>query len=388
MRALCWYGKEDVRVETVADPAILAPRDAILRVTAAGICGSDLHLYAGLVPGMRIGDILGHEIVGEIVETGKAAKGLERGARVLIPFAISCGRCAYCRGELWSLCDNSNPNAEMAERLYGQAGAGVLGFSHLFGGYAGGQAEYVRVPFADSNAFLVPDRVSDDQAVLVTDSFPAGYMAAEACGIAPGDTVAVWGCGPVGLFAIVSSVLLGAARVIAIDKTPERLILAERLGAEVLNEQEEDVLERLSDLTSGQGPDACIEAVGMEAPLSPFLSLYDRAMKSAGFGTDRGSALSEAIRACRKGGTVSVAGFYCGAGDGVPLGAAFTKGLTIKMGPAHVPRYARQLLARIEAGEVDPAVVVTHRMSLEEAPEGYALMRWKDEGCLKVVLRP
>ena len=388
MRAVCWYGPGDVRVEHVAEPAILNPRDAIVRVTRSAICGSDLHLFGGFIPGMKSGDILGHEFMGEVVEVGKEST-LKRGDRVVVPFAIACGRCFFCQRELWSLCDNSNPSAPTLEKLYGYAGGGVFGYSHLYGGYAGGQAEYVRVPFADVGALAVPESIDDEQALFLSDIFPTGYMAAENCNIQSGDVVAVWGCGPVGQFAIRSAFLLGAERVIAIDRFPERLHMAESQGkAEVLNYEDLDVLDEIKERTGGRGPDACIDAVGMEAHGTGVSAFYDRAKQAVKLETDRPTALREAIQACRKGGTVSIPGVYGGVVDKLPLGAAFAKGITLRMGQTHVHRYLRPLLSRVERGEVDPSFVITHRMTLDEAPRGYRMFRDKEDECIKVVLRP
>jgi threonine dehydrogenase-like Zn-dependent dehydrogenase len=389
MKAVCWYGAEDVRVETVPDPVILNPRDAIVRVTRTAICGSDLHLFGGFIPTMRAGDILGHEFMGEVVEIGTAATGLSRGDRVVVPFAIGCGRCFFCQRELWSLCDNSNPNAAMLEKIYGYSGAGLFGYSHLYGGYAGGQAEYVRVPFADVGALKIPDGVDDEQALFLSDIFPTGYMAAENCTIQSGDVVAVWGCGPVGQFAIRSAFMLGAERVIAIDRFPERLHMAESQGkAEVINYEDLDTVDELKERTGGRGPDACIDAVGLEAHGTGMGALYDRAKQAVRLETDRPTALREAIQACRKGGTVSIPGVYGGYIDKVPLGAAFAKGLTIRMGQTHVHRYMRPLLNRIQRAEIDPSFVISHRMALDDAPRGYQMFRDKDDECIKVVLRP
>jgi threonine dehydrogenase-like Zn-dependent dehydrogenase len=389
MRAVCWYGTEDVRVERVPDPTILNPRDAIVRVTRTAICGSDLHLFGGFIPGMKAGDILGHEFMGEVVELGKATTGLKRGDRVVVPFAIACGHCFFCQRELWSLCDNSNPNASMLEKLYGQSGAGLFGYSHLYGGYAGGQAEYVRVPFADVGALKVPDGVDDEQALFLSDIFPTGYMAAENCAIQSGDVIAVWGCGPVGQLAIKSAYMLGAERVIAIDRFPERLHMAESHGkAEVINYEDLDAVEELRERTGGRGPDSCIDAVGMEAHGTGVSALYDRAKQAVRLESDRPTALREAIQACRKGGTVSIPGVYGGYIDKVPLGAAFAKGLTIRMGQTHVHRYMRPLLNRIQRAEVDPSFVITHRMSLDDAARGYTMFRDKEDECIKVVMRP
>jgi threonine dehydrogenase-like Zn-dependent dehydrogenase len=338
---------------------------------------------------MRGGDILGHEFMGEVVEVGKATGGLKRGDRVVVPFAIACGQCFFCQRELWSLCDNSNPNAGMLEKLYGQSGAGLFGYSHLYGGYAGGQAEYVRVPFADVGAVTVPEGVDDEQALFLSDIFPTGYMAAENCTIQSGDVVAVWGCGPVGQMAIKSAYMLGAERVIAIDRFPERLHLAESQGkAEVINYEDLDAAEELKERTGGRGPDACIDAVGMEAHGTGVSALYDRAKQAVRLESDRPTALREAIQACRKGGTVSIPGVYGGYIDKVPLGAAFAKGLTIRMGQTHVHRYMRSLLNRIQRDEVDPSFIITHRMTLDDAPRGYAMFRDKEDECIKVVMRP
>jgi threonine dehydrogenase-like Zn-dependent dehydrogenase len=389
MKALRWNGKNDVRVETVDDPRILNPQDAIVRVSATAICGSDLHLYEGYIPTLEKGDILGHEFMGEIVEVGPAVSHRKVGERVVVPFTIACGRCFFCRQQMWSLCDNSNPNAWMAEKLYGYSPAGLFGYSHMLGGYAGGQAEYVRVPFADVGPLPVPDGLADEQVLFLSDIFPTGYMAAENCNIQPGDTIAVWGCGPVGQFAIQSAWLLGAERVIAIDRFPERLALAETWGhAEVIDYDEVDVGDALRELTGGRGPDACIDAVGMEAHGTSIDALYDSAKQSLRLATDRAHALRQALQACRKGGTVSIPGVYGGLLDKVPLGAAFSKGLTLKMGQTHVHRYMRPLLARIVAGEIDPSRIVSHRLPLDEAPHGYEIFQRKEEQCIKVVLSP
>ncbi|HET9211509.1 MAG TPA: zinc-dependent alcohol dehydrogenase [Thermoanaerobaculia bacterium] len=391
MRAVCWNGKSDVRVETVPDPKILNARDAIVRITSTAICGSDLHLYNGFIPTMKKGDILGHEFMGEVVELGQGVKNLSVGDRVIVPFAIACGNCWFCQQELFSLCDNSNPNAWMAEKAYGHATAGLFGYSHLTGGYAGGQAEFVRVPFADVGPLKIEDSsLSDEQVLFLTDIFPTGYMAAENCNIKPGDTVAVWGCGPVGQFAIQSAWLLGAGRVIAIDRFPERLQLAATWGrAEVLNYEEVDSLvDTLREMTGGRGPDACIDAVGLEAHGTTVDALYDRAKQSVKLETDRPHALRQAFQACRKGGTVSIPGVYGGLLDKLNLGAAFQKGLTLKMGQTHVQRYTRPLLERIQNGEIDPTRVISHRLSLEDAPGAYRTFREKEDSCIKVVMKP
>lgn len=389
MRAVCWYGVGDVRVETCPDPAILNPHDAILRVTSTAICGSDLHLYGGYIPTMMPGDILGHEFMGEVVELGPEVDNLRIGDRVVVPFSICCGRCWYCQNELWSLCDNTNPNAWIPEGLYGHSSAGLFGYSHMMGGYAGGQAEYVRVPYANVGPVVVPDDLPDERVLFLGDVLPTGYMAAENCGIEQGETVAVWGCGPVGQLAIQSAYLLGADRVIAIDRFEERLRMASELGgAEVLDYEEVDVQEALRDITGGVGPDSCIDAVGLEAHGAGFFGSYDRVKQSLRLATDRPTALREAMNACRKGGTLSVPGVYGGFLDKIPMGAAFNKGLTLKMGQTHVQRYIRPLLERVENGDLDASAIITHRLSLEEAPEAYQAFRDKEEDCIKVVMRP
>jgi threonine dehydrogenase-like Zn-dependent dehydrogenase len=390
MRAITWAGRNKVEVSDVPDPSIRNARDAIVRVTATAICGSDLHLYGGFVPGMLKGDILGHEFMGEVVEVGSAIRNLHPGDRVVVPFPIACGSCFFCQREMFSLCENSNPNAWMAEKLWGHSPCGIFGYSHLLGGYAGGQAEYARVPFADIGPIRVPDSLSDEQVLFLSDILPTGYMAAENCGIVPGDTVAVWGCGPVGLFAIASALLLGAERVVAIDRFPERLRLAGlRLGAETLDYTEDNVLEALKELTGGRGPDACIDAVGMEAHAHHSLAYaYDRVKQAMALESGRPIALREAIQACRSGGTISVAGVYGGLIDKFPVGTVMNRSLTIKTGQTHVQRYMRPLLEKIEQGRLDPSFVITHRMSLDEAPLAYAMFRSKQDGCIKVVLRP
>ena len=389
MKALCWYGRHDVRVERVPDPEILNPHDAILRVTSTAICGSDLHLYDGFIPAMRKGDVLGHEFMGEVMEVGKEVTGLERGDRVVVPFAIACGSCQPCQRGLWSLCDNSNPNAWMAEKLYGYSGGGLFGYSHLYGGYAGGQAEYVRVPFADVGPLKVPDELTDEQVLFLSDIFPTGYMAAENCQIGDGDVVAVWGCGPVGLFAIRSAFLLGAHRVIAIDRVPARLDLAREQGAEVIDFMEADVYESLREMTSGRGPDACIDAVGLEAHGAGSLgAVYDKAKSSLMMATDRLEALRQAILACGKGGRVSIPGVYGGFLDKVPLGAAFAKGLTFRMGQTHVHKYLPSLLDLVRREVVDPTFVISHRLPLTQGPQAYDMFLNTPDSCTKVVLKP
>jgi threonine dehydrogenase-like Zn-dependent dehydrogenase len=389
MRAVRWHGKADVRVDRVPDPEIVNPRDVIVRVTRTAICGSDLHLYGAFIPTMREGDILGHEFMGEIVDVGKEVRELAVGNRVVVPFAISCGACFFCSHEQWSLCDNTNPNAWMAETMYGHSGAGIFGYSHLLGGYAGGQAEYVRVPFADVGCLKLENGIDDERVLFLGDILPTGYMAAENCDIERGDVVAVFGCGPVGLFALKCASMLGAERVIAIDRIPERLELARRAcGAEIINYEETSVLEALEAMTGGRGPDACIDAVGMEAHGADITGLYDRAKQAVRLQTDRPTALRYAIMACRKGGVVSTPGVYGGVVDKLPMGAVFAKGLTIKTGQTHVHRYMRPLLQRIEAGDIDPSFVITHRMPLDEAPRAYEMFRGKEQGCIKVVLQP
>ncbi|HEX4567546.1 MAG TPA: zinc-dependent alcohol dehydrogenase [Vicinamibacterales bacterium] len=389
MKALCWYGTDDVRIARVPDPKILNPRDAIVKVTLTAICGSDLHLLDGFIPTMKRGDILGHEFMGEVVDLGPDVKNLQRGDRVIVPFTIACGHCFFCERGLWSACDNSNPNAWMLEDLYGFAGSGLFGYSHMMGGYAGGQAEYVRVPFADVGPFKVPDGIPDERVLFLTDIFPTGYMAAENADITPGDTVAVWGCGPVGQMCIRSAWLFGAGRVIAIDREPERLQMAAACGkAEVIDLTSTNVYEALKDMTGGRGPDACIDAVGLEAHAATIDDWYDRAKTSTMMATDRLSALRQAIHCCRKGGTVSIPGVYGGFLDKMPMGAAFGKGLTMKMGQTHVHRYLPRLMDYITRGEVNPAFVITHRARLDDAPEMYRTFRDKEDGCIKVVLKP
>jgi threonine dehydrogenase-like Zn-dependent dehydrogenase len=390
MRAVCWYGKQDVRVMRVPDPAILDPDDAILKVRLTAICGSDLHLYGGFIPSMKPGDILGHEFLGEVVEVGSGVRELAVGDRVVVPFAIACGHCGSCRRDLWSLCENSNPGNEMLRALYGTPGAGLFGYSHLYGGFAGGQAEYVRVPFADVGPLKLPPDISDEDALFLSDILPTGYQAAENANILPGDVVAVWGAGPVGLFAMQSALLLGASQVIAIDTVATRLQLArERLDAITIDFMEENVHERLMDVTAGRGADACIDAVGLEAHGTGSLGArYDRARQVAWMATDRLQALRQSITACRPGGTVSIPGVYGGYLDKVPMGAAFAKGLTFKMGQTHVHRYMRPLLDRVMAGQVDPTFVISHRVGLDDAPDAYAMFQSKQDSCTKVVMRP
>jgi threonine dehydrogenase-like Zn-dependent dehydrogenase len=388
MKANCWYGKRDLRVEQVPDPKILNRRDAIIKVTSTAICGSDLHLYNGLMPTMQAGDILGHEFMGEVVEVGRDIHNLQVGDRVVTAFPIACGRCLFCREELFSLCENSNPNAWMAENLLGHSPAGIFGYSHMLGGFAGGQAEYARVPFADVGTIKIPEGMPDEQVLFLSDIFPTGYMAAENCSIKPGDTIAVWGCGPVGQFAVRSAYLLGAERVIAIDRFPERLRMAREGRAEVINYEEQHVYDSLIEMTGGRGPDACIDAVGMEAHGPGLIAAYDRMKQAMMLETDRPYALREAIMSCRNGGTVSIVGVYGGFIDKFPIGSIMNRSLTIKTGQAHVQRYMRPLLERIQRGEIDPSVIITHRMRLDEAPAAFSKFGEKQDDCIKIVLKP
>jgi threonine dehydrogenase-like Zn-dependent dehydrogenase len=388
VKALCWEGANRVRVESVPDPTIINGRDAVIRITSTAICGSDLHLLDGFIPTMQRGDILGHEFMGIVEDVGPRVANLRRGDRVVVPFPIACGNCYFCRSELWSLCDNSNPNAWMAEKLYGYSASGLFGYSHMLGGYAGGQAEYARVPYADVGPFKVPENLSDEQVLFLTDIFPTGYMAAENCNIQPGETVGVWGCGPVGQFAIRSAFLLGAGRVIAVDTVPERRRMAEAGGAETLDSMDPDVFYKLREMTGGFGPDSVIDAVGLEAH-GPHLDYYYDKVKTMTFmATDRASALRQAIHACRKGGTVSVPGVYGGFLDKFPFGAVMNKGLTVKSGQTHVHKYLPMLMRLIETGAIDPSFVITHIASLEDAPHMYKTFREKEDGCIKVVLKP
>ena len=389
MKATCWMGKRRVEVQEVPDPKILNGRDAIVKITSSAICGSDLHLYNGFVPTMKSGDVLGHEFMGEIVETGPAVKNLKVGDRVVVPFPIACGACAQCRRGLFSTCENTNPNAWMAEKLWGHSVAGVFGYSHMLGGYPGGQAQYARVPFADVGPIKIPAGIPDEKVLFLSDIYPTGYMGADMCNIQPGDTIAVWGAGPVGQFAMKSAQLLGAERVIAIDRFPYRLRMArERIGVETINYEEVDVYDSLQDLTAGRGPDACIDAVGLESHVFGPLYAYDRAKQAVGLESDRPYALRQAIMACRNGGVVSVIGVYGGFVDKFPMGSVMNRSLTIRTGQCHVQRYLKPLLARIEKGEIDPSFVITHRLPLEEAPRGYDMFMNKEDDCLKIVLKP
>jgi len=388
MRAVCWHGKLDVRLETVPDPEILNPRDCIVQVSSTAICGSDLHLYGGNIPSMEPGDILGHEFMGRVVEVGRDVRRVRVGDRVVVPFPIACGRCWFCRNDQWSLCDNSNPNAHLACKMFGHSPAGIFGYSHLTGGYAGGQAEYVRVPFADVGCLQVRADLADEQVLFLSDILPTAYMAAENGGIRPGDVVAVWGAGPVGLLAIKCAYLLGAERVICLERERYRMLRAVEAGAEALSVDDGEVLEQLRDKTGGRGPDVCIEAVGMEAHGPSFDAMYDRLAQSLFFETERPVALRQAILACRKGGTVSMAGVFGGVADKIPFGAAFNKALTLKMGQTHVHRYMRPLLDLIERGRLDPTFIISHHLPLEDAPRAYAMFRNKSDDCVKVVLQP
>jgi threonine dehydrogenase-like Zn-dependent dehydrogenase len=391
MKAVCWFGTGDVRVQEVPEPDIINPRDAIVEVTSTAICGSDLHLYDGYIPSMRRGDILGHEFMGTVVEVGAEVQTLKPGDRVVVPFTISCGHCQYCHSGKASLCDNSNPNAWMAEKLYGYAPGAYYGYSHMMGGYAGGQAEYVRVPFADSGPIKVPEKLSDEQVLFLGDILPTGYQAALNCEIESGDVVAVWGCGPVGQFAIQSALMLGAERVIAIDRFAERLELVRRHNngrTYTVDYSTESVTKRIRELTGGRGADACIDAVGMEAHGFGLAGGYDKVKQAMRMQTDRPTALREAILNCAKGGTVSIPGVYGGIIDKMPLGAAFNKGLTFKMGQTNVPTHMPELLKRVEQGDLDPSYIISHRLPLEEAPNAYRMFRDKQDGCVKVVLNP
>jgi len=389
MLANCYVSKGRMSVERVPDPKILNDRDAIVRVTSSAICGSDLHLYNGFIPTVEPGDIFGHEFMGEVVETGKGVKNLQKGDRVVVPFPIACGACFQCGRHNYSICENSNPNAWIAQKLMGHSPAGVFGYSHMLGGFAGGQAEYVRVPFADVGPLKVPDGMSDEQVLFLSDIFPAGYMGAEMCDIKPGDVIAVWGCGPVGLFAIASAYLLGAERVIAIDRFPYRLRKArEQAKAETINYEEADVYDTLMEMTGGRGPDSVIDAVGMEAHAAGLAGMYDRSKQAMMLESDRPHVLREAIMCCRSGGNVSVIGVYSGFIDKFPMGAVMNRSLTIKTGQCHVQRYMKPLLERIQKGEIDPSFVITHTVGLEDAPEMYKTFRDKQDECVKVVLKP
>ncbi|HEV7415270.1 MAG TPA: zinc-dependent alcohol dehydrogenase [Tianweitania sediminis] len=389
MKALTWHGKHDIRCETVPDPKLEDSRDAIIKVTACAICGSDLHLYNGVIPDMHSCDVVGHEAMGEVVEVGKDAGDLKVGDRVVVPFTISCGECFFCKRGFYSGCERSNPSRSKAMELWGNSPAGLFGYSHLLGGYAGGQAEYLRVPYADVGPVKVPDGMTDEQALFLSDIFPTGYMAADFCNIQPGDTIAIWGCGPVGQMAIRSAFLLGAERVIAIDTLPERLEMARSAGAQTLDFAQDDIYERIIDMTKGRGADACIDAVGTEPLISSGLdAVVDRVKVATFLGTDRPHVLRQAIHCCRNFGTVSVVGVYGGFLDKIPFGSAINRGLTFKMAQTPVQAYLPQLLKRIENGDIDPSFVITHRASLEEGPALYDTFNNKQDGCIKVVLKP
>jgi len=389
MKALCWHGKHDVRYDTVPDPVIEEPRDAIIKMTSCAICGSDLHLYDGMMLGMKSGDIVGHEFMGEVVEVGPENRKLKVGDRVVVPFTIVCGECDQCRRGNFSVCERTNRNADVAAKMFGHSTAGLFGYSHLTGGYPGGQAEYVRVPYADVGPVKIPDGLTDEQVLFLGDILPTGWQAAAQCEIEPDDTVAVWGCGPVGQFAIRSAVLMGARQVVAIDNVPERLSMAEAGGAITINFDDESVVQRLHDLTDGKGPEKCIDAVGMEAHVTRSLdSVYDRLKQAVMLETDRPHVLREAIYVCRPGGTISVPGVYAGLVDKIPFGAAMNKSLTFRMGQTHVNRWTDDLLGRIQEGQIDPSFVITHTAGLKDGPEFYKTFRDKQDGCVKVVLKP
>jgi threonine dehydrogenase-like Zn-dependent dehydrogenase len=390
MRATCWSGLNTVQVENVPDPKILDSRDAIVRITSTAICGSDLHLLDGYIPTVKRGDILGHEFMGEIVEKGSGVHNLDVGDRVVVPFPIACGNCYACNKGMFSICENSNPNAGMAEKFMGRSPCGIFGYSHMLGGYAGGQAEYARVPFADVGPIKIESDLPDEKVLFLSDIFPTGYMGAEMCDIQPGDVIAVWGAGPVGLFAAASASLLGAERVIVIDRFEYRLQRArEHVHAETINYETTNVIEALNEMTAGRGPDACIDAVGMESHHT-FVPVhaYDRMKQAARLETDRPHALREAVMACRNGGIVSIIGVYGGTIDKFPMGAAMNRSLTFKMGQCHVQRYLRPLLERVQNGEIDPSFVISHHLPLDEAPRGYDMFKHKEDDCVKVVLKP
>jgi threonine dehydrogenase-like Zn-dependent dehydrogenase len=389
MKAVCWFGKQDMRVEEVPDPSIMNSRDVILKVTSTAICGSDLHLYNNYIPTLQKGDILGHEFMGEVVEVGPGVRNLKVGDRVVTAFPIACGMCNPCKAEMYSLCENTNPNAGVAEKFMGHSPCGIFGYSHMLGGYAGGQAQFVRVPFADVGCIKIPEAISDEKVLFLSDIFPTGYMGAEMCGIKPGDTIAVWGCGPVGQFAIASAFMLGAERVTAIDRFEYRLAIArDKLNAEVINYEEQNVYEALMEMTGGLGPDHCIDAVGLEAHKPSILFAVDKIMQETKMENDRPLALREAIMCCKNGGTVSVIGVYSGLIDKFPMGSVMNRSLTIRTGQCHVQRYMKPLLDRIERGEIDPSFVITHELPLSEAPHGYRIFNNKLENCEKIVLKP
>lgn len=389
MRALRWHGKQDIRCDTVPDPKIEAPKDIILKVSSCAICGSDLHLYDGFMPGMESGDIVGHEFMGEVVELGAGVKRLKKGDRIVVPFTIICGECEQCRRGNFSVCERSNRNKGVADKLFGHTTAGLYGYSHITGGYAGGQAEYVRVPYADASAVKVPSSLTDEQVLFLGDIFPTGWQAAVQCDIQPTDTVAIWGAGPVGQFTIRSAILLGARQVICIDRVPERLSMAAAGGAITINFEEESVIERLNELTNDKGPEKCIDAVGLEAHATSTIdSMMDRAKQTVMLETDRPHVLREMMYVCRPAGILSVPGVYGGLLDKIPFGAFMNKGLTMRTGQTHVNRWTDDLLRRIEEGQIDPSFVITHRAKLEDGPGLYKTFRDKQDGCIKVVLTP
>jgi threonine dehydrogenase-like Zn-dependent dehydrogenase len=389
VKALTWHGKGDIRCEAVPDPTIEHPRDAVIKVTACAICGSDVHLYDGVMPQMESGDVLGHETMGEVVEVGSEVSNLKVGDRVVVPFTISCGECYFCKRGFFSGCERSNPDRDKVAKLWGNSPAGLFGYSHLLGGYRGGQAEYLRVPFADVGPAKVPSGLSDEQVLFLSDIFPTGYMAADFCNIQPNETIAVWGCGPVGQFAIRSAFLLGAERVLAIDTVPERLELARQAGAQTLDFKKEDIYDRIMELTKGRGADACIDAVGTEPETTASAdSIWDRVKVATFMGTDRPHVLRQAIHCCRNFGTVSIVGVYGGFLDKIPMGSAINRGLTFKMAQTPVQHYLPKLLKLIEEGKIDPSFVITHRASLEQGPELYKTFRDKQDGCIKVVMKP
>jgi threonine dehydrogenase-like Zn-dependent dehydrogenase len=389
VKALTWHGKSDIRCEEVPDPRIEHPRDAVIKVTSCAICGSDLHIFNGVIPQMKSGDVIGHETMGEVVEVGKENTQLKVGDRVVVPFTIACGECFFCKRGFYSGCERTNPDHEKAAKLWGNFPAGLFGYSHLLGGYAGGQAQYLRVPYADAGPIKVPDGLSDEQVLFLSDIFPTGYMGAEFCGIQGGETIAVWGCGPVGQFAIRSAFLLGAERVIAIDAVPERLALAREAGAETLDFMKEDIYDRIMELTKGRGADACIDAVGTEPEtMASADSIMDRVKVAAFMGTDRPHVLRQAIHCCRNFGTVSILGVYGGFVDKIPMGSAINRGLTFRMAQTPVQRYMPKLLKLIEDGKIDPSFVITHRATLEDGRELYKTFRDRKDGCIKVVLKP
>ena len=390
MKAVCWMGKQSIEVHTVPDPEIINPHDAIIRVTRTAICGSDLHLYAGLIPSMESGDILGHEFMGIVEEVGSEVRKVKRGDRVVIPFTIACGNCLFCKGDLWSLCDNTNPNAQVAETMYGYSGSALFGYSHIYGGYAGGQAQYVRVPFADVGPLVIENDLPDDKVLFLSDIFPTGYQGAANANIKSGDTVAVWGCGPVGLFAIASAYMLGAQQVIAIDRFPERLALARQCGATTIDYSQDDVsiVEALRDLSGGVGPDSCIDCVGIEAHSHSASGIYDKVKQTLKLETDRPFVLRQAIQAIRKGGTLSIPGVYGGVLDKVNFGAAFGKGIHMSMGQTHMHKFLKPLLKHVEEGHIDPSFLISHRVGIEDVPAMYEKWQKKEEGVTKIVIDP